>query len=62
MARRSIVYIDGFNPYYGAVKGGAYKWLDIQRLCERLRQDDEIQLIRYFTARVDGPTRTNQDT
>ncbi|HKQ48367.1 MAG TPA: NYN domain-containing protein [Phycisphaerae bacterium] len=61
MSRRSIIYIDGFNLYYGAVKGSPHKWLDIQRMCERLRQDDEIQLIRYFTARVDGPTRANQD-
>ncbi len=61
MARRSIIYIDGFNLYYGAVKGSPYKWLDIQRLCERLRQDDDIQLIRYFTALVSGRTRANQD-
>lgn len=61
MPRRSIIYIDGFNLYYGAVKGGAHKWLDIQRMCERLRQDDEIQLIRYFTALVNGPTRANQE-
>lgn len=62
MARRSIIYIDGFNLYYGAMRGGAHKWLDIQRLCERLRQDDDIQLIRYFTALIVGRTRTNQET
>lgn len=61
MSRRSIIYIDGFNLYYGAVKGSPYKWLDIQRMCERLRQDDEIQLVRYFTALVDGASRASQD-
>ncbi len=25
------VYVDGFNFYYGAVKGTPYKWLDIRR-------------------------------
>ena len=62
MGRRSIIYIDGFNLYYGAVKGTANKWLDIQRMCQRLRHDDDVQQIRYFTALVDGPTRPNQET
>ena len=25
---RTIVYIDGFNFYYGAIRGTQYKWLD----------------------------------
>lgn len=62
MTHRSIVYIDGFNLYYGAVKDTAHKWLDIQRMCGRLRPHDEIQFIRYFTALVDGSTRHNQQT
>src|SRR5260221_13126694 len=62
MSRRSIIYIDGFNLYYGAIRGGDWKWLDLQRMCKRLRQDDDIQLIRYFTAIVNGPTRPNQET
>ena len=28
-AMRTIVYIDGFNLYYRALKGTAHKWLDI---------------------------------
>jgi 6-hydroxy-3-succinoylpyridine 3-monooxygenase len=59
---RSIVYIDGFNLYYGAVRGVPYKWLNLQRLCEMLRQQDDIQQIYYFTAIVFGPTRSNQET
>lgn len=60
MANRSIVYIDGFNLYYGSLKGTAYKWLDLQRLFERLRPDEEIQSIRYFTALVDGDALRRQ--
>jgi len=46
------VYIDGFNLYYGAVKGTPYKWLDLQALCRRLFPRDNIHRIRYFTSKV----------
>ena len=49
-----IVYVDGFNLYYGAVRGTPYKWLDIAAVCERLFPRDEIVRIRYFTARIKG--------
>jgi hypothetical protein len=29
---RTIVYVDGFNFYYGQVKNGPYKWLDLTKL------------------------------
>ena len=64
---RTVVYIDGFNFYYGAVKGTHYKWLDFQALCQRLLPRDQVVKIRYFTARVtarpDDPQRASrQDT
>jgi uncharacterized LabA/DUF88 family protein len=62
MPARSIVYIDGFNLYYGAIRGGPYKWLDLQSLFTRLRQADQIQRIYYFTALVDGNGRARQET
>jgi hypothetical protein len=46
------VYIDGFNLYYGALKGTPYKWLNLARLCQALLPSDTIQEIKYFTARV----------
>lgn len=46
------VYIDGFNLYYGAVKGSPYKWLDLAALCHRMVPNDTIQSIEYFTAIV----------
>jgi hypothetical protein len=27
------VYIDGFNLYYGAVKGTPYRWLNLAEMC-----------------------------
>lgn len=59
---RSIVYIDGFNLYYGAVKGTPHKWLDLQRFFTLLRPDDDIQVIRYFTALITGPGLARQQT
>lgn len=63
-SQATIVYIDGFNFYYGAVKGTAYKWLDFEALCRRLLPRDRIVKIRYFTARVssrpDDPQQPNR--
>jgi 6-hydroxy-3-succinoylpyridine 3-monooxygenase len=58
--KRSIVYIDGFNLYYGALRGGPYKWLNLERYFRLLRSNDCIQKIRYFTAMVVGPKAANQ--
>lgn len=33
---RTNVYIDGFNLFYGALKGSPYKWLNLEALCQRL--------------------------
>jgi hypothetical protein len=62
VSRRTNVYIDGFNFYYGAIRGGPYKWLDLEAYFKLLRNDDEIRRIYYFTALVKGPTRKNQLT
>lgn len=50
--KRTNVYIDGFNLYYGALKGSPYKWLDLEALCRHLLPKDSIHRIRYFTAKV----------
>jgi uncharacterized LabA/DUF88 family protein len=52
MALRTNVYIDGFNLYYGCVRGTAHLWLDISALCSRLLPTNKINRIRYFTALV----------
>ena len=32
----AIVYVDGFNLYYGSLKRTPYKRLDLGRLCTRM--------------------------
>lgn len=49
---RTNVYVDGFNLFYGALKGSPYKWLDLETLCRLLLPKDSVHRIRYFTAKV----------
>ena len=52
---RTRAYVDGFNLYYGALKGSPFKWLDPVRLASLLLlRECEIDRLRYFTARVSG--------
>lgn len=52
---RTIVYIDGFNLFYGILKGSRYKWLDLKLLSEKLLpKHAEIVGINYYTAMVKG--------
>ena len=65
--KRTHVFVDGFNLYYGCLKASGLKWLDIRRLCNVLLRDAYIEKIYYFTARVkprsDDPTQNSrQDT
>ena len=46
------VYVDGFNLYYGLLRGTPWKWLDLEALCRHLLPGHEVQRIRYFTAQV----------
>jgi len=52
MKRKTNVYVDGFNLYYGCVKGTPYRWLNISKLCTLLLPGHSINRIRYFTALV----------
>ena len=54
------IKVDKFNFYYGAVRGTPYKWLDMERCFLRLRPDDDIRRIWYFTALVEGSKGTRQ--
>jgi hypothetical protein len=53
----AIVYVDGFNLYYGLLAGSDYKWLDLEALFDYLLPQYEVTLIRYFTARVKKAAR-----
>ncbi len=52
---RTIIYVDGFNFYYGAIKNTAYKWLDIKSVFQKLLSSNHhISGIKFFTAPVSG--------
>lgn len=54
---RTIVYIDGFNLYYRALKGTPHKWLDIAALSQAvLPSACVLERINYYTAHVSGRT------
>jgi len=52
---RTIVYIDGFNLYYRALKGTPHKWLDIGAMSRAaLPAHCVIERINYYTAHISG--------
>jgi uncharacterized LabA/DUF88 family protein len=51
---RTNIYIDGFNFYYGCIKGTSYHWLDVGKMCSLLLPNDQIHRIKYFTALVEA--------
>ena len=53
------IYVDGFNLYFGCLRGTPYRWLDIGKLCSLLLRSYEVKNIRYFTALADS-RRDNQ--
>lgn len=46
------VYVDGFNLYYGCVRGTPYRWLNLSKLCTLLLPGHCINRIRYFTSLI----------
>ena len=53
--KKVMVYIDGFNLYYGIRSTGktTLKWLDVEKLaCGFLRPDARLEQVKYFTAMV----------
>lgn len=50
--RKAIVYVDGFNLYYGALKATPLRWLNPVALSSHLFPAFEIIACRYFTAKV----------
>ena len=57
---KTMVYIDAFNLYYGALKRTNYRWLDLHSLMGNLFPKNRIIGIKYFTARV-NPLPGNPD-
>ena len=59
---RTVVYVDGFNLFYGCVKGTPYKWLDLRALFTRLLPAHDIVAVKYFTAHVEARSDPDQRT
>ena len=63
---RVIVYVDGFNLYFGMVEAGYdyCKWLDINQLViNLLKPNQELIQIKYFTSRVsNNPDKQRRQT
>ena len=54
-ALRVRVYVDGFNLYYGALKGTPFRWLNLVALAKQvLPPGCTVDQVNYFTARVSG--------
>jgi len=60
---RVISYIDGYNLYH-ALKDASWKrylWLDLQKLSQRLLKfNQELVMVKYFTARTTGSDAKRQ--
>ncbi len=63
MSPRTIIYVDGFNLYYRALKDTRFKWLDLKGLFTAMFPAHKIVAIKYYTANVSskispgGPAR-----
>jgi len=63
---RVIVYVDGFNLYFGMKEAGfnKYKWLDLYKLAQNLLKPDQNLIgVKYFTSRVsNNPEKQKRQT
>lgn len=50
--KNTLLYIDGFNLYYSAVRGTPLRWLNPVILATHAFPANQIIGVRYFTARV----------
>ena len=64
MPRRAMIYVDGFNLYYGLKDTGnrRHYWLDILALGSQIikKQDVSLAGVKYFTSRIDGAHKTDR--
>ena len=52
--RQTAVYIDGYNLYYGRLRGTPFKWLDLVRffdtMLDQRDQNERVEKVKLFTA------------
>jgi len=63
---KTIAYIDGFNLYFGSLKGTSYRWLDIPALVKRICNEQspccELTAIKYYTADIKAKLSSRKDS
>lgn len=60
---KTILYVDGFNLFYSAVKGTPLRWLNPVALVQRAFPRNQIIGTKYFTAKVRAlPANPGQPT
>lgn len=61
-SRRTNVYIDSWNLYFGCLKGTPYRWINVAELARQsLPSHYQINRLRFFTARIQArPTDPQQ--
>lgn len=59
--KRTVLYVDAFNLYYGCLRKTSYKWLDLKALFSNLLDGShEILTIKYYTAHISS--RNNDES
>jgi uncharacterized LabA/DUF88 family protein len=52
--RKTFVYIDGYNLYYGRLRGTGFKWLDVVKLFQDILKAQDpaacVERVSFFTA------------
>lgn len=61
---KTIIYVDGFNLFYGCLKHSADKWLDIKKLLfdhivKIQEPSSQLVALKYFTANIKTKIATN---
>lgn len=53
---KTVIYVDGYNLYYGLLRRSAFKWLDLYTLFKNhvLDSSADVLEVRYYTAPVLG--------
>lgn len=53
---KTVVFVDGYNLYYGLLRNSRFKWLDLYKLFQQhvLMPDTDLLEVRYYTSPVLG--------
>ncbi len=49
------IYVDGFNLYYGCLKGSSHRWLDLRALAAHVGPKGATITVKYYTANISSP-------